>query len=263
MIAVPQDIIDEILDYLFTGSFADGSLYGSTITSLQACALASKSWVQPCQRHLFCIVEFTSGNVDRWPKTFPVSEESPAHHVRDLRVWMGGKDCAPERVFEFTQCFSELEKISLIGYGWAPPSRTPSLWKLPHSITTLFVNTDAITLVQVRDVTVQLPNLDSLTLLGTLAAMDRRELTGIGTALRGRFGGKLILYSEDDCKDIINMLLEILSGLHFTDAWIYYKREHLLSTVRLVEAFSQTLVRLSHKLASQGKSRHFSLSDRP
>lgn len=252
-IVVPQDIVDEILDYLATDSYPSGFLYSGTITSLQACALVSKSWVQSCQRHLFRIVEFTSRNVNGWAKTFPVPDESPAHHVGDLRVWTGGKDSVPENFFEFTQWFSKLEKISLIGYGGTPPLRTPSLWRLPKSITTLFINTDAVTLVQVRDVMVQLPNLDSLTLLGTLAAMDRKETPGIGTVLKGRFGGNLILYSDDDCKDVVDMLLEIPSGLHFTEAWIYYKREHLLSTVRLVEAFSQTLVKLSHKVASQGK----------
>jgi len=255
---IPHDIIDEILDHLATDSDVSGSLFPSTFASLRACALVSKAWVQSCQRHLFHIVDFTSKNADRWPKTFPVPEESPAHRVRNLRVRIGGIGCVPENLFEFTQWFSNTEKISLIGYGGAPPLRRPSLWRLPQSVTTLFVNTDAINLAQVRDVMVQLPNLDSLTLSGTLAATDRKELPGIGTAVRGRFGGKLILYSEDDCKDVVNMLLEIPSGLHFTEAWIYYQREHLLSTIRLVEAFGRTLVKLSQRVASQGKPRHFS-----
>lgn len=257
-VVIPQDIVDEILDHLAADSDISGSLRTCTSASLQACALVSKSWVQSCRRHLFRIVIFTSRNVDRWPKTFPVPEESPAQHVRDLRVWTGGRCGVPENLFEFTQCFSKLEKISLIGYGGTPLPRRPSLWKLPQSVVTLFVNTDAITLGQVRDIMVQLPNLDSLTFSGILAVMDRRELPGIGSAVGGRFGGKLMLYREEDGEDVVNMLLEIPSGLHFTEAWIYCQREHLHSTVRLIEALGQTLVKLSHKVASDGKSHPFS-----
>ena len=136
---------------------------------------------------------FTLCNTRRWLKVFPVPEVSPSHHVRDLRVWLGGEDSAPENLFELVQWFPNVEKISLMGYEGDLSLRRTSLWKLPPSITTLAVDTDAITLVQVWDVIAKLPNLDNLSLSGSPTAVDRRELPGIGTVLRGRFGGKLTL----------------------------------------------------------------------
>jgi len=56
--------------------------------------------------------------------------------------------------------------------------------------------TSVINLVQVRDVMAQLPNLDNLSLSGSLVTVDRRALSGIGTVLKGRFGGKLIICGE-------------------------------------------------------------------
>jgi len=100
----------------------------------------------------------------------------------------------------------------------------------------------------------QLPNLDNLSLLGYPAAVDRRELPGIGTVLRGRFGGKLILsdgYAGEDC---VNMLLEIPSGLRFTEVQVHCTRGRHLSAIRLAEACARTLVKLSHTVTSNCKS---------
>ena len=242
---IPQDIIDEILDHLATDS---------NLRSLRSCALVSKSWVQSCRPHLFRFVTFTSGNMERWITTFPALEESPAHHVRDLRVWVGGKRGVSDNLFEYTWWFSNAERMSLVGYGGFTQPRIPSLWSLPQSISSLIVDTDSITLVQVRDVMAQLPNLDNLSLSGSLAAVDRRDLSGIGSVLRGRFGGKLALRGGYADESVINMLLEAPSRLHFTEVLLYYRREHLLSTVKLAEAFCKTLVKLSHKVATFGKS---------
>jgi len=109
---IPQDVIDEILDHLSTDSDPG---------SLRACALVSKSWVQSSQRHLFRAVGFNSRDVDGWFKAFPVPEESPAHHVRDLRVWIGGGNSVPEKFFEYIHWFTNVEKLSLCGFGGSPP----------------------------------------------------------------------------------------------------------------------------------------------
>ena len=74
-----------------------------------------------------------------------------------------------------------------------------------------------VTLVQIRDVIAQLPNLDNLELSGFLVAVSRRDLPGIGTVARGRFGGRLMLSGHYAHKDTINMLLEVPSGLRFTE----------------------------------------------
>ena len=231
---IPQDIIDEILDHLATDS---------DTRPFRSYALVSKSWVQPCRRHLFRTVVFTSMVMGRWLKTFPVPEESPAHHVRDLCIWIGGHLLVAEKFREYTQWFTNVEEISLMG---VPPYRVPLLGRLPRSATSLTINTNAATPLQLQRIMILLPNLNNLSLSGDLLPLDKKTLAGIGTVLRGDFGGRLIL--RDGCADagVMNMLLEIPTGLRFTEVQIQCKRNCLPSAVRLVEACSKTLVKMSH-----------------
>ena len=204
---IPQDIIDEILDYLAADSDSQ---------SLQSCVLVSKSWAQSRQRSLFHTVVITPRNVDRWLTRFPVPEESPARHVRDLRVVIGGSDGSIlDRFFEYTPCFTDLDKMSLLGRGRVKLSQGPSLWRLPKSITSLTIDVDfdVLTLMHVRDAMAQLPNLDDLALSmpsRSFSPMGRRP--GIGTVLKGRFSGKLRIRDGFVDEGVVGMLLEVPSG---------------------------------------------------
>jgi len=250
---IPQDIVDEILDRLAANS---------SFRTLRACTLVSKSWVFPCRRHLFHTALFTARNIQRWFRLFPVPEESPAHHVRELGIWIAGQDWVPERFFEYTPCFTNAETVRLLGYGGVPPLRVPSLWKFPQSVTSLVVNSGVVTPVQIRDIIAQLRNLDDLSLSGSLIRVDERALVGIGTVLTGGFGGKLLL--RDECADegIMNMLLEIPTGLHFTEVNIRCTGERLPSSVKLAAVCGRTLVKLSCTIIVHGILRAFSQSRR-
>ena len=250
---IPQKIMEKIPGHLTADS---------DLRSLRACALVSKSWAQSCRRHLFHTVSFTSRHMDKWLKTFPVLEESPACHVRDLRVEIGWRDPVPEKFFEYTPQFTDVQRISLLGHMSLPSSLSPSLWKLPPSITSLTVNASVFTVLQVRDVMAQLPNLDDLTLMGTPVKVDRSELPGIGAVVKGRFGGKLKLCGEFVGEDVANMLLEIPSGLHFTEAIIHCTPECLPSAVRIAEACCNTLMKLSYPVAFPRGPHPLSQSDR-
>jgi len=243
---IPQDIINEIVDHLAIRLDSHLAI-DSDFLPIRACALLSKSSVQPCQRHLFRIATFTPETVDRWFKTFPVPEESPAHYVKDVRIRIGGGGgCVPEKFFKHVPRFKNVEKISLLGYGGAPLMRKTSLWRFPQSATSLTIATDLVTLIQVQDIIAQLPNLDDLWLSGSLVALDRREPLGIETVLRRRFGGKLILSG-----DVINMLLEIPSGLHFTEMQVSCTHRGLSLAVRLAEACGKTLEKLTRVVTLQ------------
>ena len=274
-IRIPQDIIDEILDRLANDPDFDAALpsqhppseprpppefepglqpiQAGAFRSLRICSLVSKSWVQSCRRHLFRAVDFTSWDVGLWVKTFPVPEESPAHHVRDLSIRIGGSRPVPEKFFEYTEWFSNVERLYLLGHGGVWPYQESSLWRLPQSATSLIIDADVVTLVQVRDIMAQLPNLDDLSLSGFLVPVDGDLLPGIGMTLRGRFGGQLLLRGGYIGRNVINMLLEIPSGLRFTEV-IQCTLGCLPSAVRVVEACSETLVKLSHTLPAHCKS---------
>ena len=117
---------------------------------------------------------------------------------------------------------------------------------------------DMVSLARVRDVLVQLPNLNDLSLSGPLIVVDRSTLPGMGTALGGRFGGQLRLFNGCAEKDVMNMLLEVPTGLHFTEMHIHGVHKSFLSTVRLAEACGKTLVKLSYAVSIHGKPHPFS-----
>lgn len=238
---IPQDVVDEILDRLAVGS---------DFRSLRACALVSKSWVLSCQRHLFRTVIFTSRDVDKWFKAFPVPEQNPARHVRDFGFWIRGPNCVPEQFLEYAPCFPNVEGVSLLGTGERPMLPPPPFWVFPQSVTSLTTDTNVVTLVRVCDVMARLPNLDNLSISGSFAPVGRDALQGNGTALGGRFGGRLQLRGGCAGKDVINMLLNIPSGLRFTKVEIYCMRQCLLPAVRLVEACGETLMKLSASLVN-------------
>ena len=235
---IPQEIIDEILDCLT-----------ADLRSLRSCALVSKSWLPSCRRHLFHTIFFTSETA-KWFGALREPEESPARHVRDLRFSIRGYEGAPEKFFEYIPWFTNVEKVTLLGHGSFQPLWIPWLWKLPRSVTSLTINTGVVTVAQIRDIIVQLPNLNDLSLSGSIAMMDRRTLAGIGTVLRGRFGGRLRLLKGHAVKDVMDMLLEIPTGLHFTDVQICSTYGCLLSTVTLAEACCKTIVKLSYTVST-------------
>ena len=243
---IPQDVVDEILDHLATDSDLNGTLRPRAIASLRACALVSKSWVQPCRRHLFHTVVFTSRRIDRWIQTFPVPEESPAHYLKNISVWFGDDILVPEEFWKYTEWFANVDMLCLLLFEELPPLRKPSFWRLPRSRTSFAINTDAAILVRVQDITARLSDLDELSLSGSLIAMDRRELSG--------FGERLIVYGGCDAHDTAGLCLKILSWPRPTELLIYCTRKHLPSAVGLAEACCKALVKLSHEVVSNGRS---------
>ena len=246
---IPPEILEEILDHLVARS---------GLKHLRSCSLVSKLWVPPCQRRLFYTITFTPKDVEGWFKTFPGPEKSPAHYVKDLCL-LRGYYGAPEAFSEHILWFTRVERVTLLGPGWFRPLWSPSFVRLPQSTTSLTVKTDKIPLVQIRNVMVQLPNLNDLSLSGTSVWVDNNTPPGMGKTLRGRFSGKLRLEGHAGT-DLMNMLLEVPTGLRFTEVEIRSTHECLLSTVRLAEACSRTLVKLSYAVSIYGKFHPFSWS---
>jgi len=247
---IPQDVIDEILDQLATYS---------DLESLRACSLVSKSWVSSCRPHLFHTAFFNSESVPGWLKTFPSPEESPARHVRHLRIQIGGLRFVPKTFFGCIPWFTNAEKIFLLGPepGDMPQVQIPSPWSPSQSVTSLTIETDMFTLKEIRDFMAALPNLDDLSLSGYLG-MDE-----IGTSLAGGtgLGGKLVLRNvRHATMSVMGMLLEAPTGLRFTEVEIHSTRGCLLSVIRLVEACCKTLVKLSYTVSFPGKFHYFSWS---
>ena len=238
---IPPEIIDEILDHLVADSDS---------RSLRSCSLVSRSWVQRCRRYLFHTVLFTSIHTTKWIKTFPLPGQSPAHHVRDLRFLSGSYFDAHRGFAEHVPSFKNVEKVSLLGYGgWETLCQILSLWRFPQSVTSLVMNAGSINVLQIRNTLAQLPNLNDLSLSGSIIMMSGDgSMRGIGTVLKGNFGGQLRLLGRHATKDVMNMLLEIPTGLHFTEVDILSTYECLVSTVRLTERCGKNLVKLTYSV---------------
>ena len=82
---------------------------------------------------------------------------------------------------------------------------------------------------------------------GSFIAVGRKELVGIGTVLRGRFGGRMLLRDGYAGLDVINISLEIPSGLmRFTEIQISCIRDRLLLAVRPLETSRRILTSSCH-----------------
>ena len=190
----------------------------------------------------------------KWLEVFPVPEQGPGHHVRRVDINLERSDPDLHKIIERFHGFPKLKTITVCRVG-----RGRSLWMsqfvgLPQFVTSLRLEEHSITLWQTRDVMSQLPNLDDLRLTGTLPVTDRNEAQGIGTTLTAKFRGRLELCTVGPrCfdTDIVNMLLEVPTGLHFKDV---HSRACLSSTVRIVEACSKTLVKLLYEFYDRSES---------
>ena len=238
---LPQEIIDEILGLLAPDPDASRRYR----YSLRYCSVVCKSWVESCRRHLFCELYFDAERAWKWLQVFP--EHSPGHHVRRVDINLERSDPDLHKIIEHFHGFPKLKTVTVCRVG-----RGRSLWMsqfvgLPQFVTSLRLEEHSITLCQIRDVISQLPNLDDLHLTGALPVTDRNEVRGIGTTLTAKFCGRLEFCSlNPGCSDgdIVNMLLEVPTGLHFKDV---HSRACLSSTVRVVEACSKTLVKLVYE----------------
>ena len=251
---IPNEIIDEILNHLIADSGSSGDDCFPK-RSLRSYSLVSKSWVPSCRRHLFHTITFTPRNIAKWLETFPVPEESPACYVKDLRLSFGGHRGAPKGFFKHTPWFTNAEKMTVKGNVIFPSPGISQYTKLPQSVTSLTIEGSKIDLVQMRDIMAHLPNLNDLILSGTIVVRFRKLLLGLGTVLKGRFSGELRIWEGYAGEELVDMLLEIPTGLHFTKLCISANPACLIQTVRLAEACCETLVNFSYSGFIQGKSR--------
>lgn len=194
---------------------------------------------------------------------FPVPEASPAHHVRELRFWCGWSFDAPDKFFEYIPWFTSVRKVLWSGQAELEPlCRILSSGRLSHSTTSLAIHMDSVTVLQIRDVMEQLPNLTDLSLSGSLVKVDKDILQGVGRGLRCKFGGQLRLLKGHVDADIVNMLLEVPAGLHFTEVYIHSPNECLRPTLMLTEACGESLAKLTYTVDDYSESLPFLLAPR-
>lgn len=122
----------------------------------------------------------------------------------------------PRRFFEHVPCFTGVERVTILGYGRWETFRQV-LGGLPQPVTSVYISrTGTVGPLEIRDILARLPNLNDLSLSGSLFVIPGDKLRGMGTVLRGDFGGQLRLLKRLAVTEIVNTLLEVPTGLHFT-----------------------------------------------
>lgn len=243
---IPEDIIYEILDHLVTKP--------NPRYTLLSCSLISKSWIIPSRRHLFHTIFFNSSYILKWVQVFPIPEQSPAHLVRDLRISIGSYRHPSIETLGLVGCFTNVMKFSISGEGENQPWCLSSFAGFPRSVTSLVVDANLVTIFQIREVILQLPGLDDLAVLGSLRQVATSALRGVGVGLKGRFGGRLKVYKPEKYynADVMDMLLEVPTGLRFTEVDIHSFCECFSSTLKLAEACRETLTKFSYIVDNYG-----------
>jgi len=228
---VPQEIVDEVLDHL-----------ANDTPTLRSCSLVAKSWIYPSHRHLFNSVFFTANEITKWNKSFPNPEDSPAVHVRDLSFCFIEPD-VPIDFADRIAHFSNVRKLTLIGRTAIDPGFISALGQLPPSTRSVDITFTEVLTTHITSVMQQLPNLDNLSLMSTKPGGPIPP--GTGKLIQCRLSGKLRLRRQLAHRDLLNMLMEVPTGLQFAeveirDVWMGC----FPATLKLVRACQDTLTKL-------------------
>lgn len=193
--------------------------------------------------------------MEKWLKAFPVPEQSPAHHVRNMCLSVGGYYVPPGEFFRRIQWFTNVKKVTVQGKEMFDGClEIPLYAKVPQSVTSLTIEARVMGLELMRDVVVQLPDLDHSSQSGSSTTESRKSLRRLGAAIRVGFGGRPRLRDESTDDEVLNMLLEVPNDLHLTEVCVYADRDCHLSTVKLAKAGRKAFAMLSYGGSIHGES---------
>lgn len=238
---VPQELVDEILDYLARDA-----------ATLRSCSLVAKSWIYPSRRHLFNTLFLAAGEINRWNETFPNPEDSPAGHVRDLSFCFLHPD-APISFADRMPYFSNVQQLTLIGRVATEPSFISALGQLPPTTRSVDITFSKVLATHIVSVIQQLPNLDNLSLMS--AEWSGAIPPGTGKTMRSRLTGKLRLRRKLAHCDLLNMLTEVQPGPQFTEVEIRDASMNCFpAALKLVRTCQDTITKLHFSALVQGDS---------
>ena len=228
---LPPEILDLVAEHL----------YGERAT-LKICCLVSKSWVPRARRHLFARVEFHHDDspVESWMKAFPDPANSPAHHVRSLRICsLPDLVAATTVAHAWTRTFSNIVKLIVETKPWDDNQTTlVSLHALSPVLKTLTLIHNSIPSSEVFNLICSFPSLEDLSLM---SIGDRETDTSALPPISPKFTGALYLVMNRGIRLDVSRLLSLPGGLHFTRILVGCLEEDFESITGLVSACCGTL----------------------
>ena len=232
----PQEILDLIVDFLHDEPGA-----------LKACCLVSKSWVHRTREHLFAHVEFTwTRNFKLWQKTFPDPSDSPARYTRSLSIRnFEVVTLVDTGVGDWIRTFSGVVRLHVnIEYNSDRKVSLVPLHGLSPTLKSLHLVCESSTSSsEVFGLVCSFPLLEDLALdsLDDNSEFDEWDVPSTSP----RLTGCLSLMVVSEIGPIVRRLLELPSGLRFSNISAKCLREDVESMTDLVSKCSDTLKSLS------------------
>ena len=230
---LPQEILDLIIDHLHNQP-----------TTLEACCLVSRAWLQRARKHLFASVEFSSfgPSICLWKKTFPDHANSPAHNTRRLSIH--DSKLIPAEDVDTLSTFRNVTHLKVdTGDLFDSDISLVPLHGFSAVIRSLRLLFSSLSDSKLFGLICSLPHLEDLALV-SLTALRHEPWASPPTS--PRFTGTLDLCMGGWNWSVTHRLFDLPNGLHFKRIVVWlFSAQDIESTTDLVSRCSDTLESLS------------------
>jgi hypothetical protein len=224
--SLPPEILDLITDHL-----------RDKPTTLKACCLVSKSWIQRTRKHLFACVKFhpTDSPIELWKKTFPDPPNSPACHTRHLSIYdLSVVTAADADAGGWIRTFHNVEHLHLECLSMEHQASLVPFHGLPLTLKSLSLRAISS---EVLDLICSFPLLEDL----RLSSPRCRSGAWNTPPTSPKLTGSLDLRAIWGIRPVIHRLLDLPDGLHFARVMVMCRTEDAKLTTDLVSRCSDTL----------------------
>ena len=235
--SLPPEILDLIVDHLHDET-----------TTLKACCVVSKSWIQRTRTHLFATVEFRppAPRVELWKKAFPDPSNSPAHHTRSLTIrGIPTVTAADADAGGWIRTFCNLVHLHLESLSFEGVSLVPFHGLSPTLRSLHLISTSP----EVLDLICSFPLLEDLAMIPFSRGSDVWDTPPASP----RLTGSLSLSMFGGIRPVARRLLSLPDGLRFTKISVHLDKG-IHSVTDLVSRCSDTLESISVSYSTPGMS---------
>ena len=231
-LSLAPEILDLIVDHLHDEP-----------TALQACCLASKSWIPRTRIHLFDRVELyrTGSSLESWAETFPDPSGSPAHYTRSLRLSnLEVTTVGISNTLPWIHSFNNVVELEVVGVGVKYHNITfTQLRGLSPTLKYLHIFHSLTPLPEVVDFIYSFPLLEDLS-MSYIQCHDWENIDSWDPPpISPKFNGSLLLNCSD--RGITRKLLDFQGGIHFSKITVSCHIEDCDLVGELVSTCSDTL----------------------
>lgn len=228
--SLPPEILDLITGYLHDEP-----------TTLKACCLASKLWIQRARKHLFADIKFhpLGLSVGSWKKTFPDPINSPACHTRTLSIHRPSLIEAAH--VDTISTFRHVVRLNVIAGGYGGGDSLVPLHGLSPVLRSLHLTSAVLPDSELFNLVCSFPILEDLALIShdPMCLDEGWSTPSTSPHLTGSLELDAMLCG---IQSTTRRLLDLPNGLRFTKITVKWFSQHdVRSTTDLVSGCSESL----------------------